>query len=349
MIKDEHTQHLPLGKLPPALLQQLIANAPINDPRVLLGPGIGVDCAVIDIGNSLLVFKTDPITFASSEIGWYCVQICANDIATTGATPRWMLATLMMPEGSTEMEILEISNQLNQACQSMNISLIGGHTEITYGINHPIISGTMVGEVSHADLITQRGATVGDKILLTKGIPLEATAILAREFPTLLQPILSPDEIRKAADFLYLPGIGITRDAQIARSAGQITSMHDPTEGGLAAALWELSQASKTALVINRQDIPIPDIPARVCAYFNLEPLATIASGALLMTVSSEDAENICTKLKTEGVLCAIIGEVTSDPEGVWEMVAGARTPLLYPQRDEIARFYEEHAAPRQD
>ena len=139
MSKSQIQKLLPLGKLPPAMLKQIIANAPISDPRVVLGPGVGIDCAVIDIGSSLLVFKTDPITFAADEIGWYCVQICANDIATTGATPRWMLSTLMLPENSTEKEVLEIMDQVNRACKAMNISLIGGHTEVTHGISHPIL------------------------------------------------------------------------------------------------------------------------------------------------------------------------------------------------------------------
>ncbi|MCD4752553.1 MAG: AIR synthase family protein [Anaerolineaceae bacterium] len=344
MNEPKTSKKLPLGKLPPAMLQQIIANAPISDPRVLLGPGVGIDCAVIDIGSSLLVLKTDPITFATDEIGWYCVQICANDIATTGATPRWMLSTLMLPENSTEKEVFDITDQINRACKAMNISLIGGHTEVTHGINHPILTGTMIGEVDRASLITQQGAKAGDMILLTKGIPYEAAALLAREFPHLLESILTKEELLKAADFLYHPGISITRDSQIARSAGHVTSMHDPTEGGLAAALWELSQASHASLVINKNDIPIPDIPGRICAHFSLDPLSTIASGALLMTVEAEDADKICGALQEEGITCAIIGQVSDDPEGVWDISSGKRNRLPYPERDEIARFYEEHA-----
>jgi len=344
MNEPKISKKLSLGKLPPAMLQQIVANAPISDPRIVLGPGVGIDCAVIDMGYSLLVLKTDPITFATDEIGWYCVQICANDIATTGASPRWMLTTLLLPENSTEKEVFEITDQMNRACKAMNISLIGGHTEVTHGISHPILTGTMIGEVDHASLITQRGAKIGDKVLLTKGIPYEAAAILAREFPHLLESVLTKEELCTAADFLYHPGISITRDSQIARSAGHVTSMHDPTEGGLAAALWELSQASHTALVINKNDILIPELPGRICAHFGLDPLSTIASGALLMTVEAEDADKICVALEEEGISCAIIGQVSEDQEGVWDNSSGKQARLLYPERDEIARFYEEHA-----
>ena len=335
---------LPLGKLAPDLLARLLENAPLSDSRILLGPGIGFDCAVIDVGTSLLVFKSDPITFATDEIGWYCVQICANDIATMGARPRWMLTTLMMPEGSTtEAAVLEITEQIHRACQSLNISLIGGHTEITHGIDHPILVGTMVGEVSHSELVTQKGARVGDAILLTKGVPIEATAILAREFPHLMKEILTPDELRKAIDFLYIPGIGITRDAAIARCAGRVTAMHDPTEGGLAAALWELSIASQVSMLIDPSQILIPPLSRRICDHFGLDPLATIASGALLLTCAAENAEAICRALTGEGIDCAIIGAVTGVAGGVFHQVNGETIPLPRPQRDEIARFFEEH------
>jgi hydrogenase expression/formation protein HypE len=335
---------LPLGKLAPDLLAQLLEHAPLSDPRILLGPGIGLDCAVIDVGTSLLVFKSDPITFATDEIGWYCVQICANDIATMGARPRWMLTTLMMPESNTtEDTVQKITEQIHRACQSLNISLIGGHTEITHGIDRPILVGTLIGEVSHSELVTQKGARAGNAVLLTKGVPIEATAIIAREFPQLLKEILTPDELRKAVDFLYIPGISITRDAEIARRAGRVTAMHDPTEGGLAAALWELSIASQVSMLIDPSQILIPPLAGRICDHFGLDPLATIASGALLLTCAAEDAETICRALTGEGIECAIIGEVTSEGKGVFQQINGERMLLPRPQRDEIARFFEEH------
>jgi len=78
---------LPVGKLPAKILAGFLGRITLNDPRVLVGPGIGLDCAVIEFGETLLVFKSDPITFATEEIGWYAVHVNANDIATTGAVP----------------------------------------------------------------------------------------------------------------------------------------------------------------------------------------------------------------------------------------------------------------------
>lgn len=332
---------IPLGKLPPDLLAQLLAAAPVSDPRVLLKPGIGLDCAVVDAGDRYLVFKSDPITFATDEIGWYLVQVNGNDIATTGATPRWLMVTMLLPEGkTTAVSVTALADQLYAACREKNISLIGGHTEITYGLDRPILMGTLIGEVDKEKLITPAGASSGDKILLTKGIPIEATAILAREFPERLADTFSPAELAEAQAFLHHPGIGVLRDAQVATAAGRVTAMHDPTEGGLAGALWELAEASGRTLHVNPAAIPVLPLAARVCAAFGLDPLATIASGALLLTAVSADVPPICQALADAGIACTVIGEVGEGGKKT-AVVQPDGSLLPRPARDEIARVYE--------
>lgn len=334
--------HLPVGKLPPDLLARLLDKAPIFDRRVLLGPGVGLDCAVIDLGDRLLVLKSDPITFASDQIGWYAVQVNANDIATTGAVPRWMLATLLLPEGrATHSTVEQISDQLFQACQEIEVSLVGGHTEVTAGLDHPILVGTMIGEVSREGLVTPRGAHPGDRLCLTRGVPIEATALLAREFPQRLQSVLSETELHQAQDFLHNPGIGVWRDAQIAVAAGRVTAMHDPTEGGLAAALWELAEASQRGLLVDPALVPIPSLSARICQAFDLDPLAAIASGALLFTASPESTPTILAALEARGIPSREIGHVLDGPPGVWRTTVSGLEAFPRPPRDAIARLFE--------
>lgn len=342
-------QILPVGKLPADLLARLLEQTTIQDPRVLLGPGIGLDCAVVEVGSTLLVLKSDPITFATAEIGWYAVQINANDIATTGAVPRWLMVTLLLPEEQTTAELVEqISRQIHSACQEMGVTVIGGHTEITYGLERPIVMGTMIGEVDRPHLVTPRGANPDDRILLTKGVPIEATAILAREFPARLSHVLTKAELKQASAFLYHPGVSVLRDAQIAMQAGKVTAMHDPTEGGLAAALWELAEASGRSLLIEPTAVPIPQLSARICHAFGLNPLATIASGALLLTTPASDAPGIQHALTKNGIICVEIGSVKAGPVVVWYDNESGREQLPRPGRDEIVRVYE-NAPPLQE
>ncbi len=331
---------LPVGKLPPDLLRPLLAKAPQDDPRLLLGPQVGVDCAVLDFGDRLLVLKSDPITFATADIGWYLVQVNSNDIATTGARPRWLLVTALLPEGTTTADLVEeIAGQVYTACAEKGISVIGGHTEITHGLDRPILAGTLIGETTRDKLITPQGMRPGDRLLLTKGVPIEATAILANEFADRLHDVLSAAELAQAQNYLHDPGISILRDAQIALSAGDVTAMHDPTEGGLLSALWELGEASDKTLLVDLEAVPVPPLAARICAAFDLDPLAAIASGALLFTAPIQDVPAIIAALAASGIACAAVGDVESGPAAVLD--ARTRRALPRPDRDEIGRAYE--------
>ena len=343
MNNQDHAKHnaLPVGKLPAELLARLLSKAPVQDSRLILGPGVGLDCAVIDYGENFLVFKSDPITFASDQIGWYAVQVNCNDIATTGATPRWFLATVLLPErGATARMAEEILTQVFDACREIGVAVIGGHTEITYGIERPILVATMVGEVARENLVTPRGAAPGDRILLSKGVPIEATSILARELPGRLEGALDETELRQAERFLYEPGISVLREARLAVSAGQVNAMHDPTEGGLFTALWELAEASGRTLWVDLYAVPVPPISNKICQALGIEPLAAIASGALLLTASPPEAEMIQKAWENAGITSSVIGGVEQGPVAVWEVNKEGRQLLRRPQRDEIAKLF---------
>lgn len=314
----------------------------LEDERVVLGARIGEDAAVIDMGERYLVAKTDPITFATDHIGWYAVCINANDLATMGATPRWFLATVLLPEGKTDEALAEgIFQEIHQACRDFGISLIGGHTEITYGLNRPIVVGQMLGEVEKDKLVTTSGAQVGDVIFLTKGIAIEATAILAREKEAYLKERgYSEAFLARAKGYLFHPGISVLKEALLAHGAVPVHAMHDPTEGGLAMGLWELAQAAKVGLLIEGDGIPVLPECRTLCAEFGLDPLGAIASGALIIALSPEDSDKLKKALEEEGIPCYLIGEVVSQEQGL-KLRRGGRTfdlPLF--TEDEIAKVF---------
>lgn len=332
---------LPVGKLPLALLSRLFGLVVTTDPRVIVGPAIGQDAAVLDFGDRYLVAKTDPITFATDAIGWYAVQVNANDIACMGATPRWFLATLLLPEGRTEATLAEtIFTQINQACHALGVSLVGGHSEVTYGLDRPIVVGTMLGEVAPDRLVTAAGAQPGDVLILTKGIAVEATAIIARERGEALASRFPPEFLEHCRNFLYQPGISVVRDAQIALGAGRIHAMHDPTEGGLATGLHELALASSVGLEIDAEQVPVLPETAALCAEFGLDPAGLIASGALLIAAPAGDAPAILSALHQAGIAAQIIGRVLPAEAGLWLREGSERRPLPTFERDEIARLF---------
>jgi hydrogenase expression/formation protein HypE len=340
-----HPDVLPLGKLPHDQLASLLRRYVPDDPRILVGPGLGEDATVIDLGHDstdrLLVVKTDPITFATDEIGWYAVNVNANDVACMGATPCWFLVTLLLPQGSTDSLLVErIFDQIGQACAVLDISLAGGHTEITYGLDRPIVVGHMLGEVARDRLVTTSGARVGDVLLLTKGFAVEATAIIAREKAEELARRFSPEFLARCRGFLHDPGISVVRDAQVAMGAGHVHAMHDPTEGGLATGLWELAWAADVGLEVTASLLPVLPETAQLCQAFDLDPLGVIASGALLMAVHPDDALAIQRALESEGIPAFEVGRVVEKAAGVTLLTAEGRQPLPRFARDEIARLF---------
>ena len=331
------------GKLPIDVLGRLLDRIDLSDPRVVLGPRPGEDAALIDFGDRYLVAKTDPITFATDLIGWYMVNVNANDIAVMGATPKWLLATMLLPEGTTEGEVSQIFQQLSEACSDLDISLVGGHTEITYGLDRPIAVGAMLGEVSREEAVLSSGVRPGDALLLTKGIAIEGTSILAREAADGLSDAGVDEElIERAGAFLFDPGISVVHDARVARAACEVHAMHDPTEGGLSGGLYELAAASGLGLDIAYESIPaLPECVA-VCDALDIDPLGLIASGALLAAVSPDDAQAVVDALSAEGIRASVIGNATDEHRDVKLHTTGAARDFPRFSRDEIARFFSE-------
>ena len=339
------THTYPLGKLPPEHLAQLFERHGTQNRRVLLGPGVGHDAAVISFcghaADRLLVAKTDPITFASDQIGWYAVHVNANDVACTGATPQWFLATLLLPQEGTDRALVdEIFDQIATTCEDLDVGLVGGHTEITHGFDRPVIVGFMLGEVPADKLVRPDGARPGDELLLTKGIAVEGTALIAREKTTDLQDI-HPAVLQRSRDFLQQPGISVVRDAAIALGAGDVHAMHDPTEGGLATGLWELAEAAGVGLIVDRESIPVFEETTALCCALGLDPLGLIASGALLLAVAADHTAQISRALEDAAITVARIGRVVKAEEGRVLREGGISHPLPTFERDEIARLFE--------
>jgi len=332
---------LPLGKLDYRLLERLLKKYPNRpDPRIVIGPKLGEDAAVIDYPDRYLIVKTDPVTFATEEIGWYAVQVNANDIATRGAIPKWFQATILLPENKTTEELVDgIFSQIFNACGELNITVIGGHTEISYNLDRPIIIGCMLGEVCKNKLVSTSGAKPGDVIILTKGIVIEGTSIIAREKEEELKKRgYPPSFIQKCQSFLYSPGISVVKDALLANKF-KVHSMHDPTEGGLATGLYEIASASKVGLLIEKEKIPIMEESQILCREYNLDPLRTIASGALLIVSSKKNAVKIISLLREYGITTSLIGEIKEQGFGVRIAISRTLEDLKFSVKDEITKI----------
>lgn len=337
---------LPAGKLPGDLLGNLLARYVTSDPAVLIGPGIGRDAAAIQVDDTALVVKTDPITFATNDAGRYLVNVNANDITCMGATPRWLLVTSLFPDGKTTPAMVEETfASLAGAASEIGITLVGGHTEITIGLDRLILVGQLIGTCAPEDLYDLSRAIPDDAVLLASGIAIEGTSILAHEARDQLVDRIPADVLESASRFLESPGISIIPAARALQQAGvAIRGLHDPTEGGLATALGELASAASLGIDVDGDAIPIRPETQAICDVLGIDPLGLIASGALLAVVDGADAERGVAALHDAGIPAAIIGRMTAEP--TCNMVRGSRrAPLPTFAVDEIARFFAEREA----
>jgi hydrogenase maturation factor len=294
------------------------------------------------MGAKYLVAKTDPITFTAERIGWYVVNINANDIAALGARPLWFLAALLLPEKGASLPLIKsIFRDTLQACRELGVTLCGGHTEITHGLDRPIMVGQMLGEVAKSKLLRKESQRPGDQVLLTRGIAIEGTAILAREKFHILARRLPAKMLRHAQRLLFRPGISVVRDAQLAVRHAEIRALHDPTEGGLVSGLFELAQAGGVGLRVWKDQVPILDATRSFAEILKFDPFGLIASGALLVVASPRSAPNLLRAYRRHGVPAAIIGEVRRAADGIRVVENGKESPLRIPPRDEIARLLE--------
>lgn len=311
------TDSLPTGKAPVELLASVFGS--LSDSRVIQGPGIGADAAIIEWGDQALVVASDPITFVDADAGSLAVTVNANDVFAVGAEPAWLLATVLAPEGVVAGELGSLLDGLQSACVDSGISLIGGHTEITDAVGRIIVSCTLIGTAPLDSVVRSDGARDGDVIIQAGAAAVEGTAILG------------------FAGLLETPGISIATAARALRDLDGIHAMHDVTEGGIATAALELAEAANLSPALTLEDILwLPETKA-ICEERGLDPLGLLGSGTLLAAVAPEAADRALNDLSMAGVQASRIGRVSTESRATLSR-GGQIGPLPRFVRDEALR-----------
>lgn len=304
---------LPPGKIPIDLLKDVVFKN-LGTPRkeVKLGPAAGVDGAIIDMGSKDAIISMDPITGAVERIGMEAININANDVATFGVEPAFFFSCIMLPVGTDNQTIDAISTQMHHAAKKLGIAIVGGHCEITPTITSPIVVGCIMGLTDKGNYVTAAGAKSGDKLILTKTAGIEGTAILATDREEQLRKVFNQTLIDSAKQ--YYNHISIVKDALTAYRSGGVHAMHDPTEGGILNGIHEMADAASLGVKIQQDKITIEPETAKICRYYEIDPLQLISSGALLIAADPEAAPKIIEKLAAEHIYANVIGEFTLNP-----------------------------------
>jgi hydrogenase maturation factor len=288
------TTRLPPGKIPIDILQEVVfKNLGAERKEVVVGPTAGVDGAVLDLGNKSVIISMDPITGAVDRIGWEAVNINANDVATFGVEPVFLVSCIMLPEKADRKTVEVICGQMDAAAKELGIAIVGGHCETTPGLTNPIVVGCVMG--------------LTDKLILTKSAGIEGTAILASDREQQLTKILGAEMLSNAKKFSSQ--ISVVKDALTAFRTGGVHAMHDPTEGGVLGGIHEMADASSLGVRVFEERILVEPETAKICRYFEIDPLQLISSGALLVAADPGKTGEIMENLRVEHVYAAEIGE----------------------------------------
>lgn len=304
---------LPPGKIPIDILKEVVfKNLGAQRKEVILGPAAGVDGAVLDFGNKNAIVSMDPITGAIERVGWEAININANDVATFGVEPAFFFSCIMLPEGADSKIVENISSQMNMAAKELGIAIVGGHCESTPGLTNPIVVGCIMGLTEKGKYVTAAGAKAGDKLILTKSAGIEGTAILATDRQTQLSKILSPTILESAKGFYNQ--ISVVKDALTAYRAGGVNAMHDPTEGGILNGIHEMADAANLGVRIYEEKITVEPETAKICRFYEIDPLQLISSGALLIAADIEAEDKIIDSLCKQHISADTIGEFNPNP-----------------------------------
>ena len=322
-----------IGKLDNETLARLVlGRVGARRPEVIVGPGIGEDCAVLDFGEYDCVLSTDPITASASRIGSLAVHISCNDVASNGVEPLAVMLTVLLPPSVTEEEIGEIASQADEAAKSLGVQIAGGHTEVTDAVTQPLVSATAIGRaVKRAPV---RAAEPGDLIVVTKKLALEGTAIAALQREGDLRLFLTDEEIEHAKSLLE--HISVVKEGVIAGRAG-VKAMHDVTEGGVLGAVWEVCAREGAGAEIQAALLPFDPVTMALCAVLDLNPMRLISSGSMLMIVSPGKKQVLFSALSEAGVDATVIGTIEPQDKGITLVMRnGEREVISPPGPDEI-------------
>ena len=317
-----------IGKVPENVLKRsILKQIKTKRPEVLVGAGVGEDCAIIGLQpDEVMVLSTDPITGTTKEMGRWAVMISANDIASSGAEVIGVLVCALLPPRIREIKIRELMQEIEICCQELNIQVVGGHTEVTDAVNRPVLSITGIGKVKKDRMLPTKGAKPGQDIVITKWAALEGTAILAKEKEEeLLQkfPAFLIEEAKGYSQYL-----SIIKEAAIAGKSN-VSAMHDITEGGVFGALWEMAESAGVGLTIDLKKIPIKQATVEICNYFDVNPYEMMSSGSLML--AADNGYDLVRVLEEAGIHAAVIGKVTEGNDRV--VTNGEETRFLEPPK----------------
>ena len=332
-----------IGKISPEIFDEIILpRLGAKSPNVLVGPQHGVDVGVVDLGgDQVMALTTDPFfivpQYGWERAAWFATHILASDAATSGLRPTYFTVDLNLPLSVTR-EALEIMwATVHRECERIGMSVVTGHTARYEGTDFPMVGGATVISIGHkSKYVTPNMARVGDLVIVTKGAAIEATGLFAATFPQLIAERYGADFARRADGVFEM--MSVVEDAMAAAAVGVrddgVTAMHDATECGVWGGLFEIAQASRVGMQIDKEKVIVREEVRKVCEMFRIDPYSSISEGTLLLTCRPHKAGEVIRALADKGIEASIVGEVVPQEKGMTVFGGTSSRPLEHPRVD---------------
>lgn len=294
--------------------------------EVLIPPQYGVDVSLITLPNGFeMALTSDPLslipTLGLKESAWLSVCLMANDMATTGKAPMYAQFVLNLPPTFTTEEFDTYWRHIHYFCKEMGTAITGGHTGRFEGIHSTIAGGgTMITMAPQGEMLTSKGASKGDVIVVTEESALIATSILALSFPKTVKHKCGAEVQQKAAELFYQTSVlkaGLIAASLNSKESKVVAAMHDVTEGGILGAIYEMAVASNCGVIVEEDGLPTGEIQQQVCDVFEINPHYCVGAGSMIIAVKEDRAEYLIKSLNREGIKATAVGSFTSKENGM--------------------------------
>ena len=308
-----------LGKISPEQFETVIAPR-LGAPRaeVVVGPRAGQDSAIIRLGGGrVMAVTTDPLSVvpalgfeASARLSCHLI---ASDLWTTAIAPAWGSITFNLPPQMSDADLDAYWRAMSDEWAKLGVAVVTGHTGRYPGCDYSIIgAGTLMGVGDESGYLTPSMAAPGDRVIVTKGCAIEATAVAAWLFPRRLGARLGEAGLARAR--ALLDQVSVVADCRACVRVGVrargVTALHDATEGGVLGGLLELARACGHELAVERAKIPLSPEARAACEEFGSDPYWTLSQGALIATARPARAAAVLAALAGAGIAAAEVGEV---------------------------------------
>ncbi len=308
------------GKLSQELVRTMFVGELANETLCRMD-----DAACFDLGGGKLAFTTDsyvvsPIFFPGGDIGRLAVCGTVNDLATSGAIPKYLSLALIIEEGFSIEELSRVVQSIKAAATEAGVCIVTGDTKVVNRgqADKIFINTSGIGVIPDGVDISGANARPGDIVMLSGSIGDHGMAIMAqREGFSFKVPVES--------DCAPLNGMV----APMTSASNNIHVLRDPTRGGLATTLNEIASQSAVGIEIDESKVPVKDAVKTACELLGFDPLYVANEGKMIAIVAREDAEKVLAVMKESryGTDAVIIGEVTGGHPGrvVLRTALGAR------------------------